>query len=311
MSITLVTGGAGFIGSHIATTLVERGDRVRVLDNFSTGKQENLEHITKSVEVFDADLLSEDDLHRAVRGVDVVFHQAALASVPRSVSEPMLSFQQCVTGTVMLLDAARQAGVKRFVFAASSACYGDQPTAAKRESDPATPLSPYAAGKVASEMFLKAFAESYGMQTVALRYFNVFGPRQDPEGEYSAVIPKFVTRMIAGKQPIVFGNGRQSRDFVYVGDVVAANLLAAEADGVAGQVFNIGCGRQTDLLDLITAINNSLGTNLEPEFQPARAGDVMESMADISAARRDLGYEPQIDFQAGLDLSIEYYRSVA
>ncbi|QDS97940.1 SDR family oxidoreductase [Adhaeretor mobilis] len=310
MSTSLVTGGAGFIGSHIASALVERGDRVRVLDNFSTGQQSNLAHIADSVEVFDADILSEDDLDRAVRGVDVVFHEAALASVPRSVAEPMRSFQQCATGTVMVLDAARRAGVERVVFAASSACYGNQSTAAKRESDPATPLSPYAAGKVASEMFLKAFAESYGMQTVALRYFNVFGPRQDPEGEYSAVIPKFVTRMISGEQPIVFGTGRQSRDFVYVGDVVAANLLAAEATGVAGGVFNVGCGRQTDLLDLIQAINNSLGTSLEPIFEPARTGDVMESMADISAARRDLGYEPQIDFQTGLDLSIEYYRNV-
>jgi UDP-glucose 4-epimerase len=311
MTLALVSGGAGFIGSHIATALCARGDQVRVLDNFGTGNRANLAHLEGRVEVIEGDILNPQDCARATAGVRWVFHEAALASVPRSVAEPLLSHAHCATGTLNLLDASRRAGVERFVYAASSSCYGDQPTAAKRESDSPAPLSPYAAAKLAGEMYCQAFAASYGLSTVCLRYFNVYGPRQDPAGEYSAVIPKFVTRMLAGQRPIVFGSGRQSRDFVYVGDVAAVNLLAAQAEGVQGEVFNVGCGRQVDLLDLIDAINGALGISLEPDFQPPRAGDVMESQADITRARTRLGYAPQVDLPTGLQLSIDYYRSIA
>lgn len=307
----LVTGGAGFIGSHIATALVERGDDVRVLDNLSTGHRGNLAHLEGRVTLLVGDLTSREDVARAVDGVDVVFHQGALASVPRSVAAPLETNAACVTGTVNVLDAARRAGVRRVVYAASSSAYGDQPYSSKREIDPAAPLSPYAAAKLAGEYYCQAFTASYGQETVALRYFNVFGPRQDPESEYAAVIPKFVTRMLAGQQPIVFGDGKQSRDFTYVDNVVAGNLAAADAPNVAGKVLNVACGRQTNLLDLIAAINRVLGTKIEPIFEPPRAGDVYESLADITLARELLAYAPTIDFDEGLRRSIDYYRGLA
>jgi UDP-glucose 4-epimerase len=242
-----------------------------------------------------------------------VYHEAALASVPRSVAKPRDTHDHCTTGTFNVLEAARLAGVRRVVFAASSAAYGDVPTEVKRETDPPAPLSPYAASKIAGEMYCRAYSESMGLETVALRYFNVFGPRQDPEGEYSAVIPKFVTRMLRGVQPVVFGDGRQSRDFVYIDDVAAANVLAgfADAQRVSGKCFNVACGRQTNLLELIAALNGALGTQIEPDFQPPRAGDVRESLADISQAREFLGYDPKVGFAEGLKRSIDYYRSVA
>lgn len=307
----LVTGGAGFIGSHIATALAERGDEVRVLDNLSTGHRENLKHLGSRVTLFEGDLTRRDDVDKAVSGVDVVFHQAALASVPRSVAAPLDSHAACATGTVNLLDAARRAGVRRVVYAGSSSAYGDQPFSSKRENDLPAPLSPYAAAKLAGEFYCQAFTASYGLETVAIRYFNVFGPRQDPQSEYSAVIPKFVTRMLAGKQPIVYGDGMQSRDFTYVDNVVAGNLAAAVAKDASGKVINVACGRQTNLLELIAAINRVLGTRLEPRFEEPRPGDVYESLADITLARQLLGYEPTIDFDEGLRRSIEYYRSLA
>lgn len=306
----LVTGGAGFIGSHIVTALVERGDTVRVLDNLSTGKPVNLAHLGTKVEVRKGDLLDLKQVEQAVAGVDVVFHQAAMASVPRSLAEPLASHAACATGTLHVLDAARRAGVKRVVYAGSSSAYGNQPYMSKRETDFLSPLSPYAAAKLAGESYCQAFAESYGLETVVIRYFNVFGPRQDPNGEYSAVIPKFVVSMLAGKRPTIFGDGLQSRDFTYVENVVQGNLAAAASREATGRIFNVACGRQYSLLELIESINRVLGTKIEPIFADARAGDVRDSLADITAAREVLGYEPAIDFDEGLRRSIDYYRTL-
>jgi UDP-glucose 4-epimerase len=309
MTSYLVTGGAGFIGSHIATALAERGDRVRVLDNLSTGSRQNLAHLGDRVELVEGDLLDRDAVDRAVSSVDVVYHQAALASVPRSVTNPLDTNAACVTGTLNVLDAARQAKVRRVVYAGSSSVYGNQPVKSKRESDLPQPLSPYAAAKLAGEYYCAAFTETYGLETVVIRYFNVFGPRQDPASEYSAVIPLFVTAMLAGRRPTVYGDGSQLRDFTYIENVVQGNLAAATAPGVAGRVFNVACGQQFSLLDLIASINRVLGANIEPEFEDWRTGDVRESLADISDARELLGYAPSVTFEEGLRRSIEYYRS--
>jgi UDP-glucose 4-epimerase len=310
MTKYLVTGGAGFIGSHIATALVIRGDQVRVFDNLSTGTRANLEHLKGQVEFVEGDLLDRPALEKAMSGVEVVYHQAALASVPRSVVAPLDTHAACVTGTLHVLDTARQADVRRVVYAGSSSAYGNQPYMSKREQDVPVPLSPYAAAKFAGESYCRAFTATYGLETVTIRYFNVFGPRQDPQSEYSAVIPIFVTKMLAGEKPTVYGDGYQSRDFTYIDNVVAGNLAAADAPQASGQVFNIACGRQFSLLDLLNSINNVLGTQIEAKFAEARAGDVRESLADISAAREVLGYEPRVDFEEGLRRSIEYYRSL-
>ncbi len=310
MAKVLVTGGAGFIGSHIAEALVNRGHQVRVLDNLSTGHLSNMADFRDRIEFIQGDLLDMPTVVRAVEGVQYVFHQAALASVPRSVERPLDTHAACVTGTLNLLDAARRAGVERLVYAASSSAYGDQPFASKREADLPSPISPYGAAKLAGEYYCQAFTATYGFPTVCLRYFNVFGPRQDPNSPYSAVIPLFITAMVSGRQPVIYGDGRQSRDFTYVANVVEANLLAAEAPGVAGRVFNIANGRSTDLLTLLSTLNRLLGMNVEPRFAPPRPGDVRESMADITLARKLLGYEPKVDFEEGLRLSIAYYRNL-
>jgi len=307
----LVTGGAGFIGSHIATALAERGDQVRIFDNLSTGSLENLAHLKEKIEFVEGDLQDRNALEQAIAGIDIVYHQAALASVPRSVAKPMDTHAACVTGTLNVLDCSRLADVKRVIYAGSSSAYGDQPFSSKREQDLPSPLSPYAAAKFASESYCHAFTATYGLETVVIRYFNVFGPRQDPNGEYSAVIPIFVTAMLAGKQPTIYGDGKQSRDFTYIDNVVAGNLAAAEAPDAPGKVFNVACGSQFTLLDLVAAINQVLGTDIEPVFEEARKGDVRESLADITAAREVLGYEPAIEFSEGLLRSIEYYRSLA
>jgi UDP-glucose 4-epimerase len=307
----LVTGGAGFIGSHIVEALVARGDRVRVLDNFSGGRRSNLAHLAGRVEVADGDLGDAALAARLVDGVECVFHEAALASVPRSVERPLDTHAACATGTLVLLDAARRAGVRRFVYAASSSAYGNNPFAANRETDLPGPLSPYAAAKLAGEHYCRAFFHSYGMETVCLRYFNVFGPRQDPTSAYSAVIPLFVTKMLKGERPTIFGDGGQTRDFTYVENVVAGNLLAAEAKNAAGLSINLANGRSSSLLDLVAAINRHLGTRLEPIYRPARAGDIRDSMADISLARSVLGYEPAVGFEEGLRRTIEHYRALA
>lgn len=310
MRTFLVTGGAGFIGSHIAEALVQRGDEVRILDNLSTGHLSNLDGFRDRIEFIEGDLIDADVVAEAVDGVDCIFHEAALASVPRSVEAPLPTHAACVTGTLNLLDAARRAGVRRLVYAGSSSAYGDQPTSSKRETDLPTPISPYAAAKLAAEYYCQAFTGTYGFETVTIRYFNVFGSRQDPDSPYSAVIPLFITALIEGRQPVIYGDGLQSRDFTFIANVVHANLLAADAQGVAGRTFNVANGRSTDLLTLLDALNRLLGTDIEPKHEPARVGDVMESLADITEARERLGYKPLVGLEEGLQRSIEYYRSL-
>jgi UDP-glucose 4-epimerase len=313
MRTFLVTGGAGFIGSHIAEALVSRGDRVRVLDDLCTGHVGNLNRLEGKVEFIKGDVVDARTVASAVRGVDCVFHEAALASVSRSVERPLDTHAACVTGTLTVLDEARKAGVRRVVYAASSSAYGDQPTSSKRESDLPAPISPYGAAKLAGEAYCQAFAGTYGFETVSIRYFNVFGPRQDPHSQYSAVIPLFITAMLAGKRPTIYGDGQQSRDFTYVGNVVHGNLLAADADAnlVSGRTLNVANGRSTSLLELIAVLNRLLGTTIEPVHAAARAGDVRDSLADITMARQRLAYEPQVDFEEGLRRSIDYYRGLA
>jgi len=310
MRTFLVTGGAGFIGSHIAEALVARGDRVRVLDNLCTGHLSNLASIRDSIEFVRADVEDPAEVAKAVRGVDCIFHNAALASVPRSVERPLDTNTACVTGTLNLLDQAQKAGVRRLVYAGSSSAYGDQPTSSKRETDLPAPLSPYGAAKLAAEFYCQAFTHTHGFETVTIRYFNVFGPRQDPDSQYSAVIPLFITAMLAGRRPTIYGDGGQSRDFTYIANVVHGNLLAADAPDVAGRVLNVANGRNTTLLELIAALNRLLGTAIEPVHAAPRVGDVRESLADITRARQLLAYEPQVDFDAGLRRSIDYYRSI-
>ncbi|QEG36022.1 SDR family oxidoreductase [Bythopirellula goksoeyrii] len=310
MARFLVTGGAGFIGSHLASALVDQGEQVVVLDNLSTGRRENLDHLEGKITFIHGDLLDHDSLEEALRGVEVVYHQAALASVPRSVAAPMDTHAACVTGTLQLLDLSRAAGVRRVVYAGSSSAYGDQPFQSKREVDLPRPLSPYAAAKLAGEYYLQAFTATYGLETVTIRYFNVFGPRQDPNSEYSAVIPKFVTAMLRGERPTIFGDGIQSRDFTFIDNVVSGNLAAAKAPGAVGRVLNVACGSQIDLLQLVGSINRVLGTKIEPIFADRRPGDVKESLADISLAREILDYQPVINFDEGLRRSIDYYRSL-
>jgi UDP-glucose 4-epimerase len=311
MATHLVTGGAGFIGSHLVEALVQRGDRVRVLDNLSTGHAHNLAHLAGRVELIEGDLCDAAAVARAAAGVECIFHQAALASVPRSVEAPLDTNAACVTGTVTLLDQARRAGVRRVVYAGSSSAYGDQPYVAKRECDPPSPLSPYAAAKLAAEHYCHAFYRTYGLQTVCLRYFNVYGPRQDPGSPYSAVIPLFIVALLQGRRPVIYGDGQQTRDFTYVGDVVQGNLLAATSQTAVGRTMNVASGRSLSLLELLAALNRLLGASVQPVHQPPRAGDVRDSLADITLARQYLGYEARIGFEEGLRRSIDYYRSLA
>lgn len=307
MAKYLVTGGAGFIGSHIAEGLVNRGDRVRVYDNLSTGSLDNLSHLGDAVEFIKGDLQDAEKMAAAVEGVEVVFHEAALASVPRSVKQPLDTNSACVTGTVTLLDCCRLAGVRRVVYAASSSAYGNSPVMPKVETQLPQPLSPYAAAKLAGELYCESFAASYDLETVRIRYFNVFGPRQDPASPYSAVIPLFVSALLRDERPTIYGDGEQSRDFTFVGNVVAANLLAAEAEGVSGNVYNVACGGSLSVNDLLKAICNSLDKPFDPNYEPPRTGDVKDSWADISAAQRDLGYKVDVDFEEGLRQTIGFY----
>jgi UDP-glucose 4-epimerase len=311
MATFLVTGGAGFIGSHLAAALVARGDSVRVLDNLSTGHRKNLAKLEDKIDFVRGDLVDRVAVDKALEGVEVVFHQAALASVPRSVVAPLDTNASCVTGTVNLLDAARYCGVRRVVYAGSSSAYGDQPTHAKHEGLVPAPVSPYAAAKMAGELYCQAFTATYGLETVTLRYFNVFGPRQDPQSQYAAVIPKFITEILAGKRPTIFGDGLQSRDFTYIDNIVHGNLLAADAPAAVGQTINVACGQQNTLLELLAVINHALGTKVEPIFAPVRAGDVRDSLADIALARKLLKYEPIVGFEEGLRRTVEYYRQLA
>ena len=313
MSISLVTGGAGFVGSHLVEALVARGDRVRVLDNLSTGRKENLAGVWDRIEFAQGDISDPAAVEKGVAGADFVFHEAAVASVPRSIEAPLESHAACATGTLNLLDAARKAGVKRFVFAASSSAYGNQPTPVKKESDLPSPLSPYAAAKLAAEHYCHAFYHSYGLETVCLRYFNVFGPRQDPSGPYAAVIPIFVRSLLAGKSPTIYGDGKQTRDFTYVGNVVQANLLASTTSAAKiaaspSRVFNIGSGRAITLLDLLADLNAICGTQIAANFQPPRTGDVRDSLADISLARQVLGFPASINLREGLEKTVAAMR---
>jgi UDP-glucose 4-epimerase len=309
----LVTGGAGFIGSHIAEALCRRGARVVVLDNLSFGSTENLgwKRAGDQLDFIQGDVTNCKLICDAVRGCDWVFHEAALASVPMSVEKPVETNQQNLDATLQLLVAARDAKVKRFMFASSSAIYGDSDASVKRETDLPRPLTPYALQKYSSERYAQMFYHLYGLETVSFRYFNVFGPRQSFDSPYSGVIAKFCTTMLAGKTPMIFGDGKQSRDFVAIRNVVEANLLGAEAPGnmVAGQVFNIGTGSSINLLDLVDELNRQTKQNLKPNFAAARAGDVRNSQADISAARTQLGYEPKVTWQQGLEETLNFYRT--
>lgn len=308
MTNMLVTGGAGFIGSHIATRLVADGHQVRVLDNLCAGSRENLAHLADNVELIVGSVSDPDTVKQAVEGVEVVFHQAALASVPLSIERPLDTHEACVTGTLNLLNQARLAGVRRVVYAASSSAYGDDPVMPKVESQVPSVLSPYAAAKLAGELYLQSFAHSYGIETVRLRYFNVFGPRQDPDSPYSAVIPLFAKALLMGQQPTIFGDGEQSRDFTHVDNIVNANILAAHAEGVSGKVYNVACGTSYSLLQLLMSLCTILDCPYDPSFAPPRVGDVKHSWADISEAQRDLGYEIKVDFHEGLRETAEWYR---
>lgn len=311
MTTYLVTGGAGFIGSNIAHELVRRGARVRVLDNFATGRRANLAGIEDQVEVVEGDLRRLADVEKAMAGVDVVLHQGALGSVPRSIADPVASHEANVTGTLHVLQAARAAGVRRVVYASSSSVYGDTPVLPKVEEMAPAPKSPYAVSKLAGEHYCRVFSGVYGMETICLRYFNVFGPRQDPHSQYAAVIPKFIRAMLRGERPVIFGDGTQSRDFTYVDNVVSANLLAAEAPGAAldGAACNVACGERFTLLELVGTLNAILATRLDPAFQPPRPGDVLHSHAAVGRAQRLLGYRPAVGFAEGLRRTVQWMRS--
>ena len=308
MAKYLVTGGCGFIGSNIVEHLAKRGDSVRVIDDLSTGSKKNLVGFENDVELIEASLLDSSAVQRAVQGIDYVLHQAALPSVQRSVEDPISSAQVNVLGTVELLHACVKAGVKRVVYAASSSAYGDQPAPVKTEDLLPRPKSPYAVAKLSAEYYLQAFSECYGLETAALRYFNVFGPRQDPNSEYSAVIPLFISKVLKGDSPTIFGDGLQTRDFTYVENNVRANVAASEAPGLKSDLMNVACGTSYSLLDLLAAINDVLGTKVQPKFAPPRAGDVKHSLADISRARAAIGYEVSVNFEEGLSRTIEWYR---
>jgi UDP-glucose 4-epimerase len=301
----LVTGGAGFIGSNLVRHLLAAGDRVRVLDDLSTGHRANLEGV--EAEVIEGDVRDQELVRRACRGAEVVYHLAALPSVARSLADPARTNDVNVRGTLSVLLAARAEGVRRVVYASSSSIYGDAPTLPKEEGMPPLPRSPYAAAKLAGEAYCRAFTASLGLETVSLRFFNVFGPRQDPASPYAAVIPRFASRMLAGEPPVIFGDGRQSRDFTYVANAVRACRLAAEADGeVAGEVLNVACGRRTSLLELVALLNRLLGTSLEPVFADPQPGDVRHSEAAIAKAERLLGYRPLVGVEEGLAETVEW-----
>jgi nucleoside-diphosphate-sugar epimerase len=306
MALHLVTGGAGFIGSSIAQTLLESGEQVRVLDDFSSGRRENVERLSGRFELIEGTIVDKQTVSRAMRGVEVVFHEAAIPSVVRSVEDPPATTLAGVQGTAVVLDGARHAGIRRVIFAASSSAYGNTPELPKRETMEPRPLSPYAASKLAGEQMMRIFSHLYGIETVSLRYFNVFGPRQDPKSEYAAVIPRFITAAIRGARPIVFGDGEQTRDFCYIDNAVRANLLAASTPrALRGEVINVACGERTSLNRLLLLIGDLAGKKLDPDYQAARAGDVQDSLADVRAARDLLGYEPTVSLREGLKRTYE------
>jgi UDP-glucose 4-epimerase len=304
----LVTGGAGFIGSHLASSLVEQGFSVRILDNFATGRRSNLHALSDDVEAIEGDIQSYERVTRAVTGCEVVLHQAALPSVPRSIQDPLTSNATNVIGTLNVLLAARDHGIRRVVLASSSSVYGASPSLPKREDDPAQPISPYATAKLAAENYARSFHAVYGLETVALRYFNVFGPRQDPESQYAAVVPRFIAALLSGEQPVIFGDGEQSRDFTPVANVVQANILAMDAPNVAGRVYNIACGARVSVKQLADQIGSLLGCEVRPVYVAPRAGEVLHSLADLTRAREELGYEPAVGLEEGLKHTIAHVR---
>ena len=305
----LVTGGAGFIGSNICKRLVSQGCFVRVVDNLLTGKKSNLADVIDKIEFIRADMGDPEVAQSAMKDIDVVLHEGALPSVPVSVENPAATHKHCVNATFTLLLAARDAGIKRFVYAASSSAYGDAPTSPKVETMPASPLSPYAVAKLTGEYYCSVFYKIYGLETVSLRYFNVFGPYQDPASQYAAAIPAFVTAILKDEPPIIYGDGEQSRDFTYIDNVVDANLLAARARQTKGEVVNIACGRAVTVNEIIDMINNLLGKNVKPKYAAPRPGDVKHSLADITAARNLINYRPKVSFSDGLRLAIDWYKA--
>jgi nucleoside-diphosphate-sugar epimerase len=306
----LVTGGAGFIGSNIVEALVKRGDGVRVLDNFSTGKRDNLKEVVKDIELIEGDIRNYNTTRDAAKGIDIILHQAALPSVPRSIKDPIATNEVNVGGTLNILKAAIDAGAKRLVYASSSSVYGDSPTLPKQEDMFPNPLSPYAVSKLAGEKYCQAFARVYGIHTVSLRYFNVFGPRQDPDSQYSAVIPKFIMAAIRNESPIIFGDGEQSRDFTYVDNVVLANLLASTADCLPGVVMNCACHSRITLNDLVLELGRIMGKTITPIYAEPRSGDIKHSYASIEIAVKTLGYKPVIDIMSGLKETVRRYLSL-
>lgn len=310
MSLYLITGIGGFIGSSLARELLAQGEHVRGVDNFATGRRENLTEILDRIDFREADILDLDAMHKACTGVDFVLHQAAIPSVPKSVLDPFGSNRANVDGTVNVLVAARDAKVKRVVYAASSSAYGDTPTLPKHEAMKPDPISPYAVAKLASEQYMISFYRCYGLETVSLRYFNIFGPRQDPSSPYSGVLAKFITLMLRGEQPIIFGDGEQSRDFTYIDNAVSANLLAckAPAEQAAGKVFNVATGRRITLNETFKLLQGLTSYSGPPEYGPERGGDIKHSLADISKAEAALGYKPFVHFEEGLRKTVEWYR---
>jgi nucleoside-diphosphate-sugar epimerase len=311
MSLYLITGIGGFIGSSLARELLSRGEQVRGVDNFSTGRRENLTEILGRIDVREADILDLDAMHKACAGVDFVLHQAAIPSVPKSVLDPLGSNRANVDGTVNVLVAARDAKVKRVVYAASSSAYGDTPTLPKHEGMKPDPISPYAVAKLASEQYMISFYRCYQLETVALRYFNIFGPRQDPSSPYSGVLAKFITIMLRGEQPAIYGDGEQSRDFTYIDNAVEANLLACKAPAVqaAGQMFNVATGRRVTLNETFKLLQGLTSYSGQPKYGPERGGDIKHSLADISKAKAGLAYEPKVDFEEGLRRTVDWYRT--
>lgn len=307
MARYLITGGAGFIGSHIVEELLKRGEFVRVLDNFSTGYRRNLDQFINDIELIEGDIRYYHVALQAVKGIDFVLHQAALGSVPRSINDPITSNDINANGTLTMLYAAKEARVKRFIYASSSSVYGDNPESPKIETMTPSPKSPYAVSKLSGEHYCQVFHKVYGLETVALRYFNVFGPRQDPNSQYAAVIPKFLSAMLKAQKPTVHGDGTQSRDFTFVKNVVNANLLACDSPNVSGKVFNIACNSTHSLLDLIQHLNTILGKNIEPKFEPPRIGDIKNSLASIVRAQTELMYQPETNFVKGLQILVEKF----
>jgi nucleoside-diphosphate-sugar epimerase len=308
MANYLVTGGAGFIGSNIVEALIRQGESVRVLDNCATGKLSNLEEIINQIEFNQGDIRDLSVVREAVKEMDYVLHQAALPSVARSVDDAIATNEVNVTGTLNILVAAKDEKIKRVVYASSSSVYGNSPVLPKREDMPANPISPYAISKYAGEQYCKVFYSLYGLETVALRYFNVFGPRQSPKSQYAAAIPIFIRTLLESKQPIIFGDGEQSRDFTFIENVVQANLLACHAEDAAGEIFNIACGKRATINDLVGTIKNLLDSSLKPIHTQARQGDVRHSLADITKAQRTLGYKPEVDLQEGLWKTVEWFK---